>query len=137
MFAQAIVGYLARLSLARTVLWCYLLWYLVIVARHFDPTPRLWLTSLGLSLIVGVALVLNAGVARGRALDRWQTFRFFLMPFCVSSFAALVKGQGFVLVFSPHPADVAAGVGACALFLAAVAAARRLAAKLGLASLQL
>ena len=43
------VDYLAGLSVARTVLWCYLLWYLVIAACYFEPSPRLWLTSLGLS----------------------------------------------------------------------------------------
>ena len=36
--------------------------------------------------------------------DRWQIFRLFLMPFCVSSFAALVKDAGFLLVFPPEPA---------------------------------
>jgi hypothetical protein len=106
------------------VLWCYLLWYLVIVARYFDPNPRLWLTSLGLSAIIGIALILNAGWGRG-PLDRWQAFRFFLMPFCVSSFSALVKGRGFVLVFSPVQGEVLAGLGACAMFLGLVWAARR------------
>ena len=147
MFARAFVGYLSRLTFARAVLWCYLLWYLVIATRHFDGTPRLWLTSLGLSLIVGLALLLNAGwspAARSESsetpapapLDRWQTIRFFLMPFCVSSFSALVKGKGFLLIFSPHPPDLAAGIGICTGFLLAVAAARRVAPKFGVATLQ-
>jgi hypothetical protein len=92
--ARAPLHYLAGLTPARTALWCYLLWYLVVLVRYFDPSLRLWLTSLGLSAIIGLALLLNAG----RPLGRWQTFRFFLMPFGVSSFAALVKGRGFVLV---------------------------------------
>jgi hypothetical protein len=119
-------AYLASLTPARLVLWCYLLWYLVIVLRYFDPSPRLWLTSLGLSVIIGVALLLNAGW-RGRrgALDRWQTARFFMMPFAVSSFSALVKGQGFVLVFSPRWPEVATGVAVCATFVLAARQARR------------
>jgi hypothetical protein len=115
--------YLAGLSFGRAVLWCYLIWYLVAVAFHFDATPRLWATSLGLSLIIGVALVLNAAGAR---LDGWQRLRFFLAPFCVSSFSALVKGKGFVLIFAPRWGEVAAGLGAIAAFLALVAAARAL-----------
>ena len=116
--------YLAGLERARVVLWCYLLWYLVIVARYFDPNPRLWLTSLGLAAIIGIALLLNAGWGRA-PIDRWQAFRFFLMPFCVSSFSALVKGRGFMLVFSPVLGVVLAGLGTCAVFLAMVWASRR------------
>jgi hypothetical protein len=36
------------------------------------------------------------------------------MPFCVSSFAALVKGKGFVLVFSPKLGENLAALGLCA-----------------------
>jgi hypothetical protein len=117
----ALLAYLGALTRARMILWCYLLWYLVVAARYFDPSPRLWLTSLGLSAIIGVALVLNAGAA---TLDRWQRLRFFLAPFCVSSFAALVKGKGFFLVFSPVWTEVALGAGVCAAFVALVALAR-------------
>jgi hypothetical protein len=117
-----LIRYLAGLTTPRLVLWCYLLWYLVVAARYFDPNPRLWMTSLGLSLIIGFALILNAriGMPSGRQVDKWQAFRFFMMPFCVSSFAALVKGRGFFLVLSPNFTDVALGVGACAGFMAAV-----------------
>jgi hypothetical protein len=118
-------SYLAGLTPARTVLWCYFLWYLVVLARYFDPSPRLWLTSLGLSGIIGLALLLNAGSGKGAArLDRWQRFRFFLTPLCVSSFSALVKDKGFLLIFSPGGRDVAMGVGACAAFLGVVALCR-------------
>ena len=54
-------AYLAELDLPRTVLWCYLLWYLVVAIRYFDPSPELWGASLGVSGIIGVALLLNAG----------------------------------------------------------------------------
>ena len=118
--------YLAGLNAARIVLWCYLIWYLVVLVRYFDSSLRLWLTSLGLSLIIGVALFLStasAGPAKLR-LDRWQVFRLFLMPFCVSSFAALVKGRGFILVFSPRIEEIGLAAALCALFCAVVAVAK-------------
>ena len=124
----SIVGYLAGLTAGRLLLWCYFLWYLVVLVRYFDPDPLLWLTSFGMSLIIGVALYISttasAGV-RGR-LGFWPTVRLFMMPLCVSSFAALVKGRGFYLVFSPRPADLLWGGGLCAAFVAAVSAVKAL-----------
>lgn len=107
--------YLAGLTRGRLILWCYLIWYLVVLVRYFDPNPRLWLTSLGLSGIIGLALYISTTSAPGSVkLGVWPTFRLFLMPFCVSSFSALVKGQGFVLIFSPHPGEIALALGLCA-----------------------
>jgi len=118
--------YLASLNAARQTLWCYLMWYLVVLVRYFDPRPGLWLTSLGLSAIVGWALYLStAGTNAGTKLDRWQVFRLFLMPFCVSSFAALVKDRGFILVFSPQLRENGLALALCAGLLAAVRVARR------------
>ncbi|HMJ11954.1 MAG TPA: hypothetical protein VK524_11100 [Polyangiaceae bacterium] len=121
-------GYLANLNTARTVLWCYLIWYLVVLARYFDGTPSLWLTSLGLSGIIGTGLYLNtahSGKTR-TPLGRWQILRLYLMPFCVSSFAALIKGRNFWLVFHPDLEGNAVAVAACAAFCAAVWLAKRL-----------
>lgn len=109
--------YLANLDGPRTVLWCYLVWYAVVAARYFDPSPSLWGASLGLSGVIGFALLLNAGWPRA-PLARWQRVRFFLTPFCVSSFAALVKGRGFILVFSRDPKDLVLGASGCAALLA-------------------
>ena len=108
--------YLVTLSTARLILWCYFIWYLVVLVRYFDHSAPLWLTSLGLSAIIGFALYLStAGSGKARLqLDRWQVFRLFLMPFCVSSFAALVKGKGFILIFSPNPREIILAVGLCA-----------------------
>src|SRR5437762_12600003 len=50
------LGYLRSLSRGRIILWCYAIWYGVNVVTHFDTRPRLWLTSIGLSAIVGTAL---------------------------------------------------------------------------------
>ncbi|MBV9128637.1 MAG: hypothetical protein JO117_11195, partial [Verrucomicrobia bacterium] len=106
--------YFANLSLGRTILWCYLIWYLFFVARYFDDSPKLWLTSLGISGIVGVALILSTTAGAKSRLEPWVTFRLFLMPFCVSSFSALVKGHGFLLVFSPRAQENLVALGLCA-----------------------
>jgi hypothetical protein len=122
-----LLRYLAGLSAGRLVLWCYFIWYLVVVVRYFDTSPRLWLTSLGLSLIIGTALLINttrSGSQRVR-LEAWPTFRLFLIPFCVSSFSALVKSHGFIAIFSPHWGELATAVGLCAMLYAATAWARR------------
>jgi hypothetical protein len=114
------MSYFANLTAGRIVLWCYLIWYLFFATRYFDPSPAPWLTSLGLSAIIGIALVISTW--RGKdALDGWQTFRLFLMPFCVSSFAALVKGRGFILVFSSDLRENLLALGYCAAFCSFVA----------------
>ena len=114
--------YLANLNTGRLILWCYLIWYAVNVANHFDPAPRVWITSAGLSGVIGFALLISTrNSSRGTTqLDRWQIFRLFLMPFCVSSFAALVKDAGYILIFSPSARENAAGLTAIALFVAGV-----------------
>ncbi len=106
------------------VLWCYAIWYVVNVSLHFDGSARLWLTSLGLSGIIGFALLLSTATGTTR-LDRWQVFRLFLMPFCVSSFAALVKDLDYVLICPPSLRENAIGLGAIAVFLAVVMGLRR------------
>jgi len=119
--------YLATLSRGRLILWCYFIWYVVVLVKYFDPSARLWLTSLGLSGIIGFALYLStagSGTTKVR-LDRWQVFRLFLMPFCVSSFAALVKGKDFVLVFSPEPFEIMLALGLCASLCLVVVALRK------------
>ena len=113
--------YFAKLTTGRIVLWCYLIWYLFFVTRYFDPSLELWFTSLGLSGIIGFALMISTW--RGKdAIQNWQIFRLFLMPFCVSSFAALVKGRGFILVFSSRLGENLLALGCCAAFCAGVAA---------------
>lgn len=99
------------------VLWCYLVWYLVSAAYLFDPSPALWLNSAGISLVIGIALQLSVSSADPKE-KRWQTFRLFLMPFCVSSFAALIKGQGYILVFPTKVSILATSLGACVIFIA-------------------
>jgi hypothetical protein len=95
--------YLANLTTGRIILWCYAIWYVVNVTNHFDARPRIWLTSIGLSAIIGTALLISTRSSnRGTTtLDGWQIFRLYLMPFCVSSFAALVKDAHYILIFPP------------------------------------
>jgi hypothetical protein len=113
--------YLQNLTPGRIILWCYFIWWGVSVMVHFDPTPRLWLTSAGLSGIIGIALLISTQ-SGGHWVwpDRWVVFRLFLMPFCVSSFSAVVKDAGYVLVFPPSLRDNAVGMGLIALFLLVV-----------------
>lgn len=118
------IAYLANLSTGRQVLWCYLAWYLVMTFAYFDPSPNIWLTAMGISAIMGVALFL-AFTPPGARPDRWHVMRLFLIPFCVASFSALVKDRGFMLVFSPSLAENLLALGLCAVFIAMCAVARR------------
>jgi hypothetical protein len=119
---RRLIYYFATLTTGRIILWCYAVWYVVNVRYHFDPRPRIWLTSIGLSAIIGTALLISTRTsARGTtALDRWQIFRLFLMPFCVSSFAALIKDAGYILVFPPTLHENLVGLGLIAIFVAIV-----------------
>ncbi len=111
--------YLQNLSTGRTILWCYFIWWVLSVVNHFDPTPRIWLTSLGLSGIIGLALIISTQSSIGprMKMDPWVMFRLFLMPFCVSSFAALVKDAGYVLVFPPSWRENIIGLVLISVFL--------------------
>jgi hypothetical protein len=121
------VRYLRNLTTGRLILWCYFIWYLVVLVRYFDPNPRLWSTSFGLSLIIGLALYINArSVGSALRMPFWPTARLFMMPLCVSSFSALVKDKHFVLIFSPNPWEIATAVSICAALCALVWIARRI-----------
>jgi hypothetical protein len=113
---RTFIRYWGTRSRAMLILWCYFIWYLVVLVRYFDPNPRVWLTSIGLSLIIGIALLVNT-TASGRErvkLERWPILRLFITPFCVSSFSALVKGRNFFLIFSPRPGEMATAGAICA-----------------------
>ncbi|MGV3661771.1 MAG: hypothetical protein ACO1TE_16415 [Prosthecobacter sp.] len=128
-----LLRYLQNLSTGRTILWCYFIWWMLSVVNHFDASPRIWLTSLGLSGIIGAALLISTQ-SGGRWVwpDRWVVFRLFLMPFCVSSFAALVKSADYVLVFPSSLRENAMGAGLITLFLLVVWAAKKAQAAKGM-----
>ena len=119
---RALVRYFASLRAGKVVLWCYLAWYLVTVGFRFDPSPTLWLNSLGIGAVIGIGLRLSVTAATGAGSDRWQTFRLFAMPFCVSSFSLLIKGHGYILVFPPQPFELVVSIGACAGLVLLIAA---------------
>jgi hypothetical protein len=116
---NSLLTYFRNLTTGRIILWCYLIWYLVVLFHYFDKSPRIWLTSVGLAGIIGTGLYISS-TAHGNKLAAWQIIRLYLMPFFVSSFSALVKGQGFILVFSPKPGEIVLALGLCALFCLAV-----------------
>ena len=122
------LSYLANLTNGRIILWCYAIWYGVNVTTHFDPRPRLWITSLGISAIIGTALLISTrSSSRGRTeLDGWQIFRLYLMPWCVSSFSALVKDEGYMLIFPPTPRENAIGIGLIIAFVVFVRVLKRI-----------
>jgi hypothetical protein len=107
------IGYFARLSGPKLVLWCYLAWYVSIVACYFDPAPLLWLSSLGIAALIGIGLNFATRVP-GQGMERWVVFRLFMFPFCVSSYSALIKGKGFILLFPTERGPLLVGVTACA-----------------------
>ena len=121
------MSYLARLSGGRIALWCFLIWYLSTVYHHFDPAPAIWLNALGISAIIGIALYLSILEPGKPPPDRWTVLRLFMMPFCVSSFSALIKGRGFVLIFPPDLRELAISCAACAAFVVLVLLIKRVA----------
>jgi hypothetical protein len=125
-------SYLLNLNAPRIVLWSYLIWYLVVLTRHFDASLSLWVNALGISAIMGTAYCLSAAYPDSQVmrLRGWQVFRMYLMPFCVSSFAALIKDRGFWLVFHPTLHDNCLALASIAAFCGLVFAVKRLGAPL-------
>jgi len=113
-------GYLSRLPYGVKILWCCLIWYMYFTIKYLDLELELWSRSLGIALLVGFVLNINAfGSVRAivEAEDKGQVFRFFAIPFCVSSFPVLTKGKGFILFFSPHLEEDLVALSLIALFL--------------------
>lgn len=121
----SVTRYLSRLPNGKLVLWCYLIWWGSTVVHHFDPSPSIWLNSMGISVVIGIALILSVGGFSAATKDRWQTFRLFAMPFCVSSFSSLIKGKGFILVFPPSNAELLTALSLCLAFSALVVGLRK------------
>ena len=115
-----LLQYLRQLSAAKQTLWCYLIWYLTMSVFYFDPAIHIWLTSLGVSIVIGIALILSVSNGNNTKPDRWTIARLFMMPFCVSSFSALVKDHGFILILSPKWHEDGLAIGLCAAFVTGV-----------------
>jgi len=88
----------------RLTLQAALIWYLVVMAFEWKSlSGHALLQSLALSIVVGALLTLNA-VAPGhrlRDLTPRQVLRFFIIPFCVSSFSTATASTYWIL-FSPE-----------------------------------
>ena len=114
---KRLVQYFRETKSDKAVLWCYLIWYVTTVYFYFDSSIRLWIDAIGISAVIGTGLLLS--VSSGKvARDKWQTFRLYLMPFCVSSFSALIEGQGVIVFISPKIEEAFLSAACCVLFLA-------------------
>ena len=109
--------YFYQIKLDKAILWCYLIWYFVIVYFYFDLSPKIWINAVGISAVIGTGLMLSVSSQKIGQRDHWQTFRLYLMPFCVSSFSALIKGQGFIVVIPPKIEEATVAILCCAIFL--------------------
>ena len=115
-----LIQYLYEIKLDKAILWCYLIWYFVVVYFYFDPSLKIWINSIGISAVIGTALLLSVSSSQTGKRDDWQTFRLYLMPFCVSSFSALIKDQGFIVFVSPKIKETLIAVSCCVLFLSVI-----------------
>ena len=116
-----IITYLRELRTGKIILWCYLIWYIVMVRFYFEPNIALWLNALGISVVIGTALILSVMPAGGiGAMEKWAIARLFMMPFAASSFAALIKNQHFTVILSPRWSENLLAAGACSLFVGGV-----------------
>ena len=116
---KGLIQYLYEIKLDKAILWCYLIWYVTVVCFHFDPSFKIWLNSIGISAVIGTGLMLSVSSSKVKR-DRWQAFRLYLMPFCVSSFSALIKDQGFILFISPNIKETIVSASCCVLFILVV-----------------
>jgi hypothetical protein len=114
---KRLIHYLYKIKLDKAILWCYLIWYIVVVCFHFDASLKIWINSIGISVVIGTGLILSVSSNKTDERDDWQIFRLFLMPFCVSSFSALIKDQGFIVFISPNILETGVAIFSCALFL--------------------
>jgi hypothetical protein len=114
-----LIQYLYEIKLDKAILWCYLIWYVTVVCFHFDPSVKIWINSIGISAVIGTGLMLSVSSSKGER-DRWQAFRLYLMPFCVSSFSALIKDRGFIIFISPNIKETIVSVSGCVLFISVI-----------------
>jgi hypothetical protein len=123
---DGLVRYLYGIKRDKVILWCYFIWYLVVIYFYFDPSPKPWINSVGISAVIGTGLVLSVSSGKNGENDPWQTLRLYLMPFCVSSFSALIKGRGFLVFVSPKIKEDMTAAFCCAVFLLIVLGIKRL-----------
>lgn len=122
---KLILNYFNTIKLDKIILWCYLIWYVAIVIFYFDPAPKIWINSLGISAVIGTGLILSVSSNKSNQQqdkrDYWQIFRLYFMPFCVSSFSTLIKDKGFIIFISPNLLENMLTIFICILFLVSIA----------------
>ena len=111
-----VISYFKNIDTQKIILWCYLIWYLTIITIYFEPSLKLWASSVGISFIIGFALILSTS-QQGTKQDIWIKIRLFLFPFCVSSYSATIKDYDFILLFPSNLFHLLISVINCLLFL--------------------
>jgi len=113
---NTMLTYFKNLGYQKIILWCYLIWYLIIIVIYFEPSIKLWASSIGISCIIGLALLLSTS-HKGVKQDIWIKIRLFLFPFCVSSYSATIKDYDFILLFPSNAFHLMIGLVLCLAFL--------------------
>ncbi len=108
--------YFKNIGSQKIILWCYLIWYFTIMSIYFEPSLKLWASSIGISFIIGFALILSTS-QQGSQQDIWIKIRLFLFPFCVSSYSATIKDYNFILLFPTNLLHLSISIANILLFL--------------------
>lgn len=108
--------YFKNITIQKIILWCYFIWYLTIMSLYFEASLKLWASSVGISFIIGFALILSTN-QQGVKQDIWVKIRLFLFPFCVSSYSATIKDYDFILLFPSNLTHLSISILNCLLFL--------------------
>jgi len=116
--------YFKNLGYQKIILWCYLIWYLSIIIIYFEPSLKLWASSIGIACIIGLALLMSTS-QQGVKQDIWIKIRLFLFPFCVSSYSATIKDYDFILLFPSNLFHLIIGLSSCLVFLILVWIAKK------------
>lgn len=116
---MVILNYLKNIRTQKIILWCYLIWYITVIIIYFTPSLKLWSSAIGISSIIGFALVLSTN-QQGAKQDIWGKIRLFVFPFCVSSYSATIKDYDFILLFPSNTDHLLIASLACLLFLSVV-----------------
>lgn len=110
------IRYFSTIDYPKRILWCYLVWYIAIVIQYFEPHFSMWISSIGIAVLIGFALNL-ATSQKGQIRDKWVILRLYIFPFCVSSYSALIKDKGFFLLFPTEFKPITIAVSSCAIFI--------------------
>ncbi len=111
-----VLSYFKNIESQKIILWCYLIWYFTIITIYFELSLKLWASSVGISFIIGFALILSTS-QQDTKQDIWIKIRLFLFPFCVSSYSATIKDYDFILLFPSNLFHLLISVVNCLLFL--------------------